>query len=97
MTPDQRNDLNYLLYAIVGATIAAGLHLSMLLAGVDPIAWRPLAATFTSTLFGTLATAYGASKLPRAGRAEVSALVSEVGVDRARTILADRANLPPRG
>lgn len=68
MTPAQLKNLGmYALAALVGALVATGLHLAQILEGTDPVIWRPLAATFTQSFFGALATALGASQLTRIG------------------------------
>lgn len=70
----------YLVYAVVGALVATGVALGLALSGTDDIAWRPLAAIFVNTLFGTLATAVATSQLTRVGS---EGLAQDVDVLRA--------------
>lgn len=73
MTPEQLRSLGlYALWAFIGATVATGLHLAQVLAGTDVIAIRPLAATFTASFFGALATALGTSQLTRFGSEQIA-------------------------
>lgn len=77
----------YVLIALAGAVVATGVQFGAVLSGTDEIAWRPLAATFVSTLFAALVTAGGSAFRPRAGREDISGLVSEVGAGQARAVL----------
>jgi hypothetical protein len=86
-TAQTRNILWYLIIAVGAAILATGLQLGAVLSTDDPILWRPLTATFVTTLFGTLATAAGTAFRPKAGREDISALVAEVGRDQATTVL----------
>jgi hypothetical protein len=79
----------YALAALVGALLATGLLLGNVLSGTGAIEWRPLAAVFVSTFFGTLATTVGASFLPKNGHAEIAALADSAGHAAATTALAD--------
>lgn len=79
----------YALAALVGALLATGLLLGTTLSGTGAIEWRPLAAVFVSTFFGTLATTVGASFLPKSSHIEQSALIDAVGHTAATTVLAD--------
>ena len=74
-----KNVVWYVLIAVGAALLATGLQLGVALSGTDDLHWRPFAATFVTTLFGTLATAAGTAFRPKAGREDVSTLVSEVG------------------
>lgn len=78
-----RNILWYVAIAIGAATLATGVQLGVALSGTEDLAWRPLAATFTTTLFGTLMTSAGTAFRPKAGREDVSSLVSEIGPQNA--------------
>jgi hypothetical protein len=92
LTPAQvRNILWYVAIAIAGAIMAAGLQLGVMLSGPGDILYRPLAATFVTTLFGTLATAAGASFRPRVDRSDISHLVSRIGPEQAKAALEDEA------
>lgn len=99
--PTIRNILWYIVIATGGAILATGLQLGVVLAGTDPILWRPLAAVFVQTLFAALATAAGTAFRPKAGREDVSALVSQVGTPSAKAALENEAvrqqngDLPP--
>lgn len=66
--------------ALLGAVIATGLLLGQVLSGTGAVEWRPLAAVFVSTFFGSLATAVGSSLLPRYGS---EGLAKQVGALRA--------------
>lgn len=82
-----RNVLWYVLIAFGAAVLTTGLQLGVVLGGEGEILWRPLAATFVTTLFGTMATAAGTSLRPKAGREDISGLVSEVGPTAAKAAL----------
>lgn len=84
-----RNVLWYVLIALGAAVMAVGLQFGVVLGGEGEILWRPLAATFVTTLFGTLATALGTSFRPKAGREDISGLVSNVGPAAAKAVLED--------
>lgn len=91
MKPDQIRSLGlYALWAFIGATVATGLHLAQVLAGTDSIEIRPLAATFTASFFGALATALGTSQLTRFGSEgiakQVDALKSQ-GIPRSEMVV----------
>jgi hypothetical protein len=86
-----RNVLWYVLIAVGAAVLTTGLQLGVVLSGDADILWRPLAATFVTTLFGTLATAAGTAFRPKAGREDISGLVSEVGPTAAKAALEDEA------
>jgi len=73
----------YVGIAIGAAVLATGVQLGVVLSGTAPIEWRPLAATFTTTLFAALSTAAGTAFRPKAGREDVSELVSLVGPRKA--------------
>lgn len=80
----------YVAYAFVGALVATGLQLAQVLAGDGDILWRPLAATFTTTLFGALATALGASRLTRLGSEQIAGQVNALkaeGVPRSQMVV----------
>lgn len=77
----------YVLIALLAAILATGTQLGTTLQGTDPVAWRPLAATFVATLFGTLTTAGLASLLPRAGSELLARLVNEIGKPQAKAAL----------
>jgi hypothetical protein len=88
VTPAQLRNIGlYALIALGGAVLATGLQLGVVLSGDAPILWRPLAATFVSTLFASLATAAGTAFRPRTGHEDVAALVSQVGTEPARAAL----------
>jgi hypothetical protein len=92
MTPAQiRNIAWYVAIAVAAAVLATGIQLGTVLSGPDPVLIRPLLATFTVTLFGTLATAAGASFRPRVDRSDISHLVSRVGPEQAKAALEDEA------
>ena len=73
----------YVSIALGAAILATGVQLGVALSGTEDLAWRPLAATFTTTLFGTLMTSAGTAFRPKAGREDVSSLVSEIGPQKA--------------
>lgn len=77
----------YVVIAIAGAVMAAGLQLGVMLSGPGDILIRPLLATFVTTLFGTLATAAGTSFRPRVDRSDLNKLVSTVGPMQAKAAL----------
>lgn len=87
MSPTVRNILWYVAIATGGAVLATGLQLGVVLSGTGDIALRPLVATFVTTLFGALATAAGTAFRPKAGREDISDLVTEVGHSTARGAL----------
>ena len=93
MTEAQLRNLGmYALWALIGATVTTGLHLAQVLAGTDPVEVRPLAATFTTSFFGSLATALGASMRPRIGSEPLAAQVEALrdqGVPRSRMVVLD--------
>lgn len=92
MTTAQINNvLWYVAIAVGSAIMATGLQLGVVLAGTDPVLIRPLLATFVNVLFGTLLTAGGTAFRPRAGREDLSSLVSEVGAEKAKDVLAIEA------
>ena len=86
-----RNILWYIGIAVAGAILATGVQLGAVLSGTDPIEARPLLATFIVTLFAALSTAAGASFRPKAGREDISGLVSDVGSAAAKSALEDEA------
>lgn len=86
-----RNIGLYVLIAVSMAVLATGTQLGAVLSTDAPIAWRPLAATFVTTLFGTLGTAALSAFRPRPGREELASLVSEVGKEKATDVLAIEA------
>jgi hypothetical protein len=71
-----KNILYYVLFALAGAVVTTGLQLAVVLAGTDPILIRPLAATFLSSFFGALSTAYASSYRPRLGSEHLSRQVN---------------------
>lgn len=73
----------YVAISFGAAILATGVQLGAILNGTDPIEWRPLSATFVTTLFGTLMTSAGTAFRPKAGREDVSSLVSEIGPQKA--------------
>ena len=87
MSPAVRNVLYYLLIAVGAAVLSTGVQLGALLSGTDPITWRPLLATFVTTLFGTLVTSGGTALLPRPGSEKLDALAKEVGKPAATAAL----------
>lgn len=87
MNPAVRTVLNYVLIALGAAVLATGVQLGALLSGTDPITWRPLLATFVTTLFGTLVTSGGTALLPRPGSEKLDALAREVGKPAATAAL----------
>lgn len=93
MTPSTtlRNIGLYVALALGGATLATGLQLGQDLAGTAPIEIRPLAATFVTTLFGTLSTVLGAMFLPRTGSEGLATLVNAVGRPAATAALTEEA------
>lgn len=92
-----RNVLWYVAIAVGAAVMASGLQLGAVLGGEGEILWRPLAATFVTTLFGTLATAAGTSLRPKAGREDISRLVSNVGPAAAKAVLEDEVTRQETG
>lgn len=89
-----QNVMNYLLMALIGAVIAAGVLLGQQLLGTtDPINWRLVGGTFVSTLFGTMSTALGSMLLPRPGREEVARATSAVGAENAVVVLDQVSHL----
>ena len=57
----------------------------------------PIPADWQWTVPIIMAVVTGAGMfLPKAGREDISALVGEVGVNRARAVLTDAAHQPPR-
>ncbi len=96
MTDEYRNSAQYMLYAVVGAVIATGLQLSIALAGTGGIEWRPLAAVFAASLFGSLATAFGTSHLVRPGSTAIAAQVDalkDAGVPKREMIVVPAATV----
>lgn len=91
MTPEQGRSLGlYVLWAFVGAVVATGLQLAAMLSGTDVIAIRPLAAVFTSSFFGSLATVVGTSQLTRFGSEGIARQVDALkaqGVPKAEMIV----------
>lgn len=91
MTPAQLKSLGlYCLWALIGAIVATGLHLAQVLSGSDDVLIRPLAATFTTSFFGALATALGTSQLTRLGSEQIAAQVKALqdqGVSRAEMVV----------
>lgn len=78
MTNDQLKNIGwYVLYAVAGAVVATGGQLGVILSGTGEILWRPLAATFTVALFGSLTTAIGAATLARVGGEQTAAEVDD--------------------
>lgn len=71
----------YALWAFLGAFVATGLSLAQQLSGTDVIAVRALAATFTTSFFGSLATVAGASQLTRLGSEQIAAQVNALKAD----------------
>jgi hypothetical protein len=85
----------YALWAFIGATVATGLHLSQLLAGSEVIPIRGLAATFTASFFGALATVVGTSQLTRFGSEQIAAQVNALktqGVPRSEMVVLSEAD-----
>jgi len=91
VTPAQLKNLGlYVTAALVGAVVATGLHFAQILSGTDAITLRPLAATFTTSFFGALATALGTSFLTRIGSETIASQVNDLkaqGVPKARMIV----------
>ena len=91
MRPDQIRSLGlYALWTFIGAVVATGLHLAQVLAGTDVIEIRPLAATFTATFFGALATALGTSQLTRFGSEQIAQQVDALksaGVPKSQMVV----------
>jgi len=80
----------YALWAFIGATVTTGLHLAQVLAGTDMIEIRPLAATFTASFFGALATALGTSQLTRFGSEQIAQQVDALksqGVPKSQMVV----------
>lgn len=94
MTPEQMRSLGlYALWAFIGATVATGLQLATMLAGTDVIAIRPLAAVFTSSFFGSLATVVGTSQLTRFGSEQIAKQVDALktqGVPRSEMVVVSQ-------
>lgn len=91
MRPEQLRSLGlYALWAFIGATVTTGLHLAQVLAGTDVIEIRPLAATFTASFFGALATALGTSQLTRIGSEQIAQQVDALksaGVPKSQMVV----------
>lgn len=91
MTPSQLRNLGlYVLWAAIGATVATGLQLATMLSGTDVIAIRPLAAVFTTSFFGSLATVVGTSQLTRIGSEAIAEQVNALktqGVPRSQMVV----------
>jgi len=89
--PEQLRSLGlYALWAFIGATVTTGLHLAQVLAGTDVIEIRPLAATFTASFFGSLATALGTSQLTRFGSEQIAQQVDALkstGVPKSQMVV----------
>ena len=89
------------LYALIAAVVLAGVEFAAMLAGDGDLPWRPVAATFMSVFFGSLATALKSMNEPRPGSeglaAQVDALRAQ-GVERADMLVVpagDVGNLLP--
>ena len=91
MRPEQIRSMGlYALWAFIGATVTTGLHLAQVLAGTDMIEIRPLAATFTASFFGALATALGTSQLTRFGSEQIAQQVDALksqGVPKSQMVV----------
>lgn len=91
MTPAQLRSLGlYALWAFIGATVATGLQLAAMLSGTDVIQIRPLAAVFTSSFFGALATVLGTSQLTRFGSEGIASQVDALksaGVPKSQMVV----------
>jgi hypothetical protein len=92
-----RNAALYVAYALAGALVATGLQFAAALNAPGPVEWRPLAATFTTSLFGALATALGASRLTRLGSEPIAEQVNELrerGVPRSQMAVVPMTDRP---
>lgn len=91
MTTAQARNLGlYVLWAFIGAVVATGLQLAQQLSGTDVIAIRALAATFTTSFFGALATVVGTSQLTRFGSEAIADQVNALktqGVPKAEMVV----------
>lgn len=91
MSPDQIRSLGlYALWAFIGAVVATGLQLAQILSGTDVVLIRPLLATFTTSFFGALATALGASQLTRLGSEQIARQVDALksaGVPKSQMVV----------
>jgi hypothetical protein len=88
----------YVAYAVAGALVATGVQFGVVLVGDDPILWRPLAATFVTTLFGALATAAGSATRPRTGSEPIAQKVNalrDMGYHRDDLTVVPKANRRP--
>jgi len=96
MRPEQIRSLGlYALWAFIGAVVTTGLHLAQVLAGTDMIEIRPLAATFTASFFGALATALGTSQLTRFGSEQIAQQVDALkstGVPKSQMVVMSEAD-----
>lgn len=96
MRPEQIRSLGlYALWAFIGAVVTTGLHLAQVLAGTDMIEIRPLAATFTASFFGSLATALGTSQLTRFGSEQIAQQVDALksaGVPKSDMVVMSEAD-----
>jgi hypothetical protein len=96
MRPEQIRSLGlYALWAFIGAVVTTGLHLAQILAGTDMIEIRPLAATFTASFFGALATALGTSQLTRFGSEQIAQQVDALkstGVPKSQMVVMSEAD-----
>ena len=96
MRPEQLRSLGlYALWAFIGAVVTTGLHLAQVLAGTEVIEIRPLAATFTASFFGALATALGTSQLTRFGSEQIAQQVDALkstGVPKSQMVVMSEAD-----
>lgn len=94
MTPEQLKSLGqYALWAFIGAIVATGLQLAASLQGTDAVLIRPLAATFTASFFGSLATVVGTSRLTRFGSESIAHQVDDLksaGVAKSEMVVLSR-------
>lgn len=88
----------YVAYALAGALVATGLQFAAALNAPGDIEWRPLAATFSTSLFAALASALGASRLTRLGSEPIAQQVDDLrdqGVPRRDMGVVDLAVVSP--